>query len=97
VLCLGADRVLGPGPVRPGSALDARCWSGVTGLCAGWSGAGSGGADFAPAGRRFSAPNGYFSTRTINTPSPTLERIRLPFKSYLYLYSLSPPLMSSQS
>jgi hypothetical protein len=36
-----------------------------------------------------SAPNGYFSPGTINTPLPTLERIRLPFKSYVCLHSLS--------
>jgi hypothetical protein len=35
--------------------------------------------------------------RTINTPSPTLEKTRLPFKSYPCLHSLSPPLKSIQS
>jgi hypothetical protein len=97
VLRLGARRVPGTGPVRPGCAPDARCWPGVTGLCTGWSDAGSGGADFALAGHDFSALNDYFSSRTINTPSPTLERIRLPFKSYPCLHSLSPPLKSIQS
>jgi hypothetical protein len=83
------NRLPSSGPALPGSASDAQCWAGLTGLCAGWSGAGAGDADFAPAGRRISAPNGYFSPRTINTPSPTLERIRLPFKSHLSLHSLS--------
>jgi hypothetical protein len=36
-------------------------------------------------------------SQTINTPSPTLERIRLPFKSYPYLHSLSAPLKSIQN
>jgi hypothetical protein len=75
----------------------ARCWSSFTGLCTGRSGIEAGVADFAPVGRRISSPNGYFSPRTINTPSPTLERIRLPFKSYPCLHSLSPPLKSIQS
>jgi hypothetical protein len=97
VLRFGARRVPGIGPVRPGCVSNARWWPSVTGLCAGWSSAGFGGADFAPAGHDFSAPNGYFSPWTINTPSPTLERIRFPFKSYLCLYSLSPPLKSIQS
>jgi hypothetical protein len=74
-----------------------RCWPGFTGLCAGRSGSKAGGADFAPAGRRIFVSNGSFSPRTINTHSPTLERIRLPFKSYICLLSLSPPLKSIQS
>jgi hypothetical protein len=58
-------------------------------MCAGRSGTEAGDADFTPARRRKLASNGSFSPRTINTPSPTLERIRLPFKSYLCLLSLS--------
>jgi hypothetical protein len=72
-----------------------RCWPSFTGLCAGRSGTEAGGADFTPVGRRNLVSNGSFFPQTINTPSPTLERIRLPFKSYICL--LSPPLKSIQS
>jgi hypothetical protein len=50
-----------------------------------------------PAGRRIPTPNGYFSPLDYKYPFTYLERIRLPFESYHYLLSLSPPLMSSPS
>jgi hypothetical protein len=58
-------------------------------MCAGWSGARTGAADFAPAGRRLYTSNGSFSPLDYKYPFTYLERIRLPFKSYHCFLSLS--------
>jgi hypothetical protein len=58
-------------------------------LCTSWSSAGASAADIAPAGRRIPTPNGYFSPLDYKYLFTYLERIRLPFKSYHYLLSLS--------
>jgi hypothetical protein len=80
--------------VRPGYASKVRCGAGVAGLCAGWSDARAGTADFAPAGRRIPTLNDYFSPLDYKYPFTYLERIRLPFKSYHYLLSFSLSLSS---